>query len=157
MFFVYFNRLLWMNALGGKRRAQIIGTKTAKDWSRFLSNINNHWASAQKITLVMDNLNTHTAGSLYETLPPAQAKALLERFEFIYTPKHGSWLNMAEIEINSLIQQCLNRRIGDIEEMRTEVTAWQREQNQAAQMIRWHFTTDDARIKLHRLYPTFED
>jgi len=88
---------------------------------------------------------------------PAQAKALLERFEFIYTPKHGSWLNMAEIEINSLIQQCLNRRIGDMEEMRTEVTAWQREQNQAAQMIRWHFTTDDARIKLHRLYPTFED
>ncbi|MDR2676347.1 MAG: transposase, partial [Opitutaceae bacterium] len=110
----------------------------------------------RKITLVQDNLNTHTAGPVHESLPPARARELLERFEFIYTPKHGSWLNMAEIEINSLIKQCLDRRIPDIEQMRAEVAAWQRQRNDANQVMRWRFTTDDTRIKLHRLYPTIE-
>jgi hypothetical protein len=101
-------------------------------------------------------ISTHTAGSVHESLPPAPARALLERFEFVYTPRHGSWLNMAEIEINRLIRQCLDRRIPDIEQMRAEVAAWQRQRNDANQVIRWRFTTDDARIKLHRLYPTIE-
>ena len=104
----------------------------------------------------MDNLNTHTPGSLYETFIPAQAKEILERFEFVYTPKHGSWLNMAEIELNVLIRQCLSHRIGNIEQMRREIGCWQVQRNNLGAMIDWQFTTDQARIKLKRLYPTFE-
>jgi hypothetical protein len=102
----------------------------------------------------MDNLNTHEPGSLYETFRPGVAKSLWDRFEFIYTPKHGSWLNMAEIELNVLIRQCLDRRIDNIREMRREVAAWQAARNTARAGIDWHFTTRDARIKLKRLYPT---
>ena len=142
--------------LAGKRLREVSVTKTAADWPRFLQAISTHWPEAEKITLVQDNLNTCTAGSVYENLPPGQARALLQRFEFVYTPKHGSWLNMAEIEINSLIKQCLDRRICDIEQMRSEVAAWQQQRNQAKQIIHWRFTTEDARIKLHRLYPTIE-
>ncbi|MDR1280702.1 MAG: transposase, partial [Opitutaceae bacterium] len=138
-----------------KRLAEVISTKKAADWTGFLQSISAHWPGAEKITLVQDNPTTHTAGSVYETLPPAQARALLERFEFVYTPKHGSWLNIAEIEINSRVKQCLDRRIADIEHMRSEVAAWPQQHNAAKLIIRWRFSTDDARIKLHRLYPTF--
>lgn len=150
------NVFMAVEPLAGKRLAEVIATKKAADYTGFLQAISTHWPEAEKITLVQDNLNTHTAGSVYETLPPAQARALLERFEFVYTPKHGSWLNMAEIEINSLVKQCLDRRIPSIEQMRSEVSLWQHQRNDAKDIIRWRFTTDDARIKLHRLYPTIE-
>ncbi len=102
----------------------------------------------------MDNLNTHKPGSLYEAFPPDKAKKLWDRFDFVYTPKHGSWLNMAEIELNVLIRQCLNRRIPDIATVATEVEAWQNHRNTQNATINWRFTTKDARIKLRRLYPT---
>ena len=108
----------------------------------------------KKIILVMDNLNTHTPGSLYETFIPPKAKRLMDRFEFVYTPKHGSWLNMAEIELNVLIRQCLSRRIGSMEVMSKEVEYWQKQRNTFGAKIDWQFTTEDARIKLKRLYPT---
>jgi len=104
----------------------------------------------------MDNLNTHSPGSLYETFLPNEAKKLWDKFEFVYTPKHGSWLNMAEIELNVLIGQCLNRRIDNIEDVKTETAAWQKFRNNRNAKVTWQFTTEDARIKLSRLYPTFE-
>ena len=104
----------------------------------------------------MDNLNTHTPGSLYETFPPNEAKKLWDKFEFVYTPKHGSWLNMAEIELNVLIGQCLNRRIDNIEDVKTKTDAWQKFRNNRNAKVNWQFTTTDARIKLSRLYPTLE-
>jgi len=105
----------------------------------------------------MDNLNTHIHGSLYETFPPAKAKALWDRFEFVYTPKHGSWLNIAEIELNVLTGQCLKRRMDNIEFVKKEVLAWQNFRNNKNSKVNWQFTTNDARIKLSRLYPTLED
>ena len=104
----------------------------------------------------MDNLNTHMPGSLYETFPPEKAKALWDRFEFVYTPKHGSWLNIAEIELNVLTGQCLSRRIDDIEVVNKEVQAWLEFRNNKNAKVNWQFTTGDARIKLTRLYPTIE-
>jgi hypothetical protein len=111
---------------------------------------------AEKITLVMDNLNTHVPGSFYEMFPPDKAKTILDRFEFVYTPKHGSWLNMAEIELNVLTRQCLNRRIDDIAVVRKEVLAWHEFRNNKNAKVNWQFTSEDARIKLSRLYPTLE-
>jgi hypothetical protein len=130
--------------------------KTKQDWACFLEDISKQYEDAEKITLVMDNLNTHEPGSLYETFPPDQAKALWDRFEFLYTPKHGSWLNMAEIELNVLGSQCLNRRIDDIEVVRKESLAWQQHRNNKGAKVNWQFTTKDARIKLRRLYPTLD-
>jgi DDE superfamily endonuclease len=105
----------------------------------------------------MDNLNTHVPGSLYETFQPYKVKAILDRFEFVYTPKYGSWLNMAEIELNVLTGQCLKRRIDDIEVVSKEVLAWQKYRNNKNAKVNWQFTTEDARIKLSRLYPTLDD
>jgi len=102
----------------------------------------------------MDNLNTHKPSALYETFPPEEAKRIWDRFEFIYTPKHGSWLNMAEIELNVLMGQCLNRRIDNTATIRKEVRAWEKDRNNKKAKINWQFRTDDARIKLKRLYPT---
>ena len=104
----------------------------------------------------MDNLNTHTPASLYETFAPDKAKALWDRFEFVYTPKHGSWLNMAEIELNVLIGQCLGRRIASIETLRSEVAAWQARCDQLKAKVDWQFTAENARVKLLRLYPTLQ-
>jgi hypothetical protein len=143
--------------LAGKRMVKITERKTKKDWAVFLEEIASHYREAEKITLVMDNYNTHTPGALYETFPPDQAKTLWDRFEFLYTPKHGSWLNMAEIELNVLIGQCLNRRIDDIEIVRSESSAWQEFRNNKDAKVNWQFTTKDARIKLDRLYPTLND
>jgi len=142
--------------LAGKRLVTITERKTKRDWAVFLERIAGHYCNADRITLVMDNLNTHEPGSLYETFPPEQAKALWDRFEFVYTPKHGSWLNMAEIELNVLVGQCLNRRIDNIEVVRTEVNAWQKHRNNRQAKVNWQFTAKDARIKLARLYPTLE-
>ncbi len=127
---------------------KITERKTKKDWSYFLSEIARGYKSAEKITLVMDNLNTHSPGSLYETFLPNEAKKLWDKFEFVYTPKHGSWLNMAEIELNVLIGQCLNRRIDNIEDVKTATTAWQKFRNNRNAKVNWQFTTADARIKL---------
>ena len=142
--------------LAGKRRVKITERKTKKDWAQFIQEITHLYRNAEKIILVMDNLNTHTPGSLYETFCPDQAKALWDRFEFVYTPKHGSWLNMAEIELNVLIGQCLGRRIDQIEEVKREVFAWQEHRNNKMAKVNWQFSTEDARIKLSRLYPTLE-
>jgi hypothetical protein len=142
--------------LAGKRMVTVTERKTKQDWSCFIEKIAEQYESAEKITLVMDNLNTHSPGALYETFPPEKAKALWNRFEFVYTPKHGSWLNMAEIELNVLTGQCLNRRIDKIETVRKEVRAWQKSRNNKNAKVNWQFTTDDARIKLTRLYPTFD-
>jgi transposase len=148
------NVFLAVEPLAGKRSLRITERKTKTDWASFLEEIADHYRRAQKITLVMDNLSTHGPGALYETLPPAAAKALWDRFEFVYTPKHGSWLNMAEIELNVLNRQCLNRRIDTVSEMQSEVDAWQQERNNATSRVDWQFTTAKARVKLKRLYPT---
>jgi hypothetical protein len=142
--------------LAGKRIVEITETKTKQDWASFLDDIAGQYQEAEKITLVMDNLNTHTPGSFYETFPPEQAKALWDRFDFVYTPKHGSWLNMAEIELNVLIGQCLNRRIDKIDVVRSESNAWQASRNNKGAKVNWQFRTEDARTKLKRLYPTFD-
>lgn len=142
--------------LSGKRIVKITERKTKKDWSHFLEEIAAQYESVEKITLVMDNFKTHMPGSFYETFSPEKAKALWDRFEFVFTPKHGSWLNMAEIELNVLIRQCLNRRIDNIEEVRNEADAWQNYRNNRNAKVNWQFTTKDARIKLLRLYPTID-
>lgn len=142
--------------LAGKRIVKITERKTKNDWAYFLEDIAASYHEADKITLVMDNLNTHTPGALYETFNPDKAKSLWDRFEFIYTPKHGSWLNMAEIELNVLIGQCLNRRIDNVEKVVSEVAAWQSHRNNKNAKVNWQFTTDNARIKLSRLYPSIE-
>ena len=142
--------------LAGRRMTKVTERKTKTDWAYFLDDIAQQYPQARRITLVMDNLNTHTPASLYETFAPDKAKALWDRFEFVYTPKHGSWLNMAEIELNVLIGQCLNRRIDSIDTLRSEVRAWQSHRDQLTAKINWQFTTNNARVKLKRLYPTFD-
>lgn len=143
--------------LVGTRMVKVTERKTKKDWANFLEEISVHYKTAQKITLVMDNLNTHKPGSFYDVFPPEKAKELWDRFEFVYTPKHGSWLNMAEIELNVLMGQCLKRRIDNIEFVRKEVVAWQNFRNNKDAKVNWRFTTEDARIKLAKLYPTLDD
>lgn len=143
--------------LSGKRIVKVSERKTKADWAEFLKDIAKEFVDAEKITLVMDNLNTHKPSSLYERFLPEEAKKLWDRFEFIYTPKHGSWLNMAEIELNVLNGQCLNRRIKDIDTVRREVNAWVEYRNLKESKINWRFTTSDSRIKLKRLYPTLDN
>jgi len=141
--------------LAGKRYVKVTARKTMEDWSVFLEEIASQYPYAEKITLVMDNYDTHKPGALYETFPAEKAKALWDRFEFVYTPKHGSWLNMAEIELNVLMGQCLAGRIPDMKKIETQVRAWQEERNNKNAKINWQFTTEDAQIKLRKLYPTF--
>lgn len=143
--------------LKGKRYIEIKEQKTKKDWALFIRRISDEWyRNAPRITLVMDNLKTHSPAALYETFAPAEAKRILDRFELVYTPKHGSWLNMAEIELNVLNGQCLNRHIPSIEEVIRETTAWQKHRNNKYNKISWQFTTKDARIKLKKLYPSVQ-
>ena len=141
--------------LRGKRYIKIKSSKTKKDWAYFIKHIADRlYPEAAKIRLVMDNLNTHKPSALYETFQPHEAKRIWDRFEFIYTPKHGSWLNMAEIELNVLMGQCLNRRIDNMITIRNEVKAWEQHRNNKKAKINWQFRNNDARIKLKRLYPT---
>lgn len=142
--------------LSGLRIVKITERKTKADWSEFLKQISEHYPNADRITVVMDNLVTHKPGSLYCTYSPEEAKALWDRFEFVYTPKHGSWLNMAEIELRVLMGQCLNRYIGSIEDVASESAAWCEYRNNLNATINWQFKTRDARVKLKRLYPTLE-
>jgi hypothetical protein len=150
------NIFLACEPLAGKRIVKITERKTKRDWAFFLEEIADQYETAEKITLVMDNLNTHAPGSLYETFPPDKAKTIWDRFEFVYTPKHGSWLNMAEIELNVLTGQCLKRRIDDIAVVRKEALAWQKFRNNKNAKVNWQFTAEDARVRLSRLYPTIE-
>jgi len=140
--------------LQGKRFTQITEFKTKKEWALFVKMIASKYPKANKITLVMDNFKTHVPAALYETFEPKEAKELWDRFEFIYTPKHGSWLNMAEIELHVLNGQCLNRHISTMEQVEDEVKAWEELRNNKESKINWQFTTKDARIKLKRLYPS---
>ena len=143
--------------LVGKRMVRITTNRKRVDWARFLEEIANQYKNAERIMLVMDNLNTHEPGSFYHAFNPEKAKALLDRFEFVYTPKHGSWLNMAEIELRVLTTQCLDRRIDTITKVRSEVAAWEMKRNNKNSKINWRFTNEKARIKLLRLYPTIEE
>lgn len=140
--------------LAGKRLVKVTERKTKIDWAKFIKEISEQYPLVEKIILVMDNLATHKPAALYEAFPPKEAKKLWDRFEFIYTPKHGSWLNMAEIELNVLMGQCLNRRIGDLDTMKKEIKAWENNRNNKEATINWQFTNDKARIKLKKLYPT---
>ena len=142
--------------LAGKRLVEVTQRRTKSDWAQFIKEIAENYKDVKRITLVMDNLSTHKAGSLYEVFPPEEAKRIRDRFEFVYTPKHGSWLNMAEIELNVLMGQCLSRRIDNIGEVQSEVAAWQRHRNNLDATVNWQFTTEKARVKLRRLYPTFD-
>ncbi len=152
------NIFLTSEPLTGKRYVEVTERKTKVDWAKHIKRISDEWyKDAPKIVLVMDNLVTHKPGALYEVYEPKEAKRIWDRFEFVYTPKHGSWLNMAEIELNVLMGQCLNRRIGDIETMKNEAQAWQKHRNNKEAKIKWQFTCDDARIKLLRLYPSIHE
>lgn len=142
--------------LAGKWMVRVTERKTKRDWALFLEEIADMYENAKKITLVMDNLSTHNLGSFYKIFSPDKAKALWDRFEFIYMPKHGSWLNMTEIELNFLTGQCLRRRIDRIEKVEREVSAWQKHRDSKNARVNWQFTAQDARIKLARLYSTLE-
>ena len=141
--------------LKGKRLVEVTEFKTKKDWAAFIKRIcDEMYPQAKKIILIMDNLKTHGASALYETFLPEEAKRLWDRFEFIYTPKHGSWLNMAEIELHVLNGQCLNRHIASMDVIKKEVNAWQNHRNNKDAKISWQFTNEQARIKLKKLYPS---
>ena len=148
------NLFIVCEPLVGWRHIEVTERRTKLDWARCIKElVDVHYPHAEKIVLVMDNLNTHTPAALYEAFTPAEARRLLERLEIHYTPKHGSWLNMAEIELSVLARQCLERRIPDREALSEEVGAWEEERNAAESFIDWRFTTADARIKLKHLYP----
>ena len=152
------NLFLFFEPLTGQRHLRVTDQRTAVDWAHQIRDlVDVHYPEAERITLVMDNLNTHTPASLYKAFSPKEARRILERLEIHYTPKHGSWLNMAEIEFSILSKQCLDRRIPDQATLRREVAAWERERNARSSSMDWRFTTEDARIKLKRLYPTIND
>jgi hypothetical protein len=149
------NLFLACEPLRGWRHVAVTARRTAVDWAHFIRDlVDQDYPGAERIVLVLDNLNTHGPASLYEAFAPAEARRILERLEIHYTPKHGSWLDMAEIELSVLARQCLDRRIATREELAREVAAWEAKRNAAEVTINWRFTTADARIKLKHLYPT---
>ena len=151
------NLFMFFAPLENKRRIKITDHRCRKDWAEAMKELSDQdYPDAEKIVVVMDNLNTHSPISFYETFPPEEARRLLERFEFHYTPIHGSWLNMAEIEFSVLARQCLNRRISNTACLQREVQAWSKYRNEKSTSINWRFTTEDARIKLKHLYPRIE-
>lgn len=153
------NIFLSFEPLKGKRQVKVTERRTKIDWAHYIKELvdGEDYSKAEKIILVQDNLNTHTGASLYEAFDPKEAKRILEKLEFHYTPKHGSWLNVAEIELSHLSRQCLDRRIPDHETLEKEVLLWLRQRNQEASKVDWQFTTEDARIKLKRLYPNYQN
>ena len=152
------NVLMFMEPLAGRRWIDITEHRTKGDWAHQIEELLDvRYPEAEKIVLVMDNLNTHTPASLYETFEPEEAKRLAEKLEIHYTPKHGSWLNMAEIELSVLSRQCLERGVPDFETLEREASAWQDRRDGAGITVDWRFSTDDARIKLKRLYPSFQE
>ncbi len=143
--------------LEGWRCVEVTQRRARPDWAYFVRDlVDKHFPNAEKIVLVMDNLNTHSGGSLYTAFLPQEARRILDRLELHYTPKHGSWLNMAEGEFSVLQRQCLDRRIPDMETLHREVHAWQTQRNVRKVGADWQFTTADARVKLKKLYPSFE-
>jgi len=152
------NLFVFSEPLTGWRSVSVTDRRTKADWARQIKALlDGRYAQADQVTLVLDNLNTHTGAALYEVFEPKEARRLLERLDIHYTPKHGSWLNMAEIELGVLGRQCLDRRLADKATLEREVAAWQHERNSARATVDWRFTTADARIKLKRLYPTISE
>ena len=149
------NLFMVCNPVEGWRTVEVTKQRTAIDYAHLLKKlVDDYYPEAFVITVVQDNLNTHTPSSLYKAFEPAEARRIINRLDFCYTPKHGSWLNMAEIELSILSRQCLHRRIPDLTTLREEVTSWCEERNRKETWINWRFTTEDARIKLKRLYPS---
>ena len=152
------NLFMIFEPLAGKRKVEVTERRTKKDYAECLRKISDEmYPDAERIVLVQDNLNTHTPASLYEAFEPAEAKRLADRFEFHYTPKHGSWLDMAEIELGILSRQCLSRRIDNTDDLRREVKAWEVARNALGAKVNWRFRTEDARIKLKKLYPSIDE
>jgi hypothetical protein len=145
---------LEVEPLSGRRHVQASERRTAVDWAYWIKGmLEERYPEAEQVRLVLDNLNTHCAASLYQAFEPEEARRLAERIEFHYTPKHGSWLNIAEIELSALNGQCLNRRIPKLASVQQHILAWEDDRNQRGSKINWQFTTVDARIKLRHLYP----
>jgi hypothetical protein len=152
------NLFLFCEPLQGRRWVDVTEQRTRTDWAHQIKElVDVRYPEAEQIVLVMDNLNTHTPASLYEAFDPVEARRLANKLEIHYTPKHGSWLNMAEIELSVLSRQCLDRRVPDFETLQAEVAAWQERRDAAGTKIDWRFTTEDARIKLKRLYPSLQE
>jgi len=151
------NLFMICEPLVGKRHVKVTQRRTKIDWAYCIREIVDQiYPDAEQIVLVMDNLNTHNKSSLYEAFEPAEAKRIADKLEIHYTPKHGSWLDMAEIELGILARQCLSRRIDNMEQLRDEVATWQVIRNTAEAKVNWRFTTENARIKLKKLYPSIE-
>ena len=151
------NLFLVSEPLRGQRQVRLSERRTRIDFAHCIKDVVDvHYPHAERIVLVLDQLNTHSPASLYEAFPPAEAKRLADKLEIHYTPRHGSWLNMAEIELSALQRQCLDRRLGDRVTMEHEAAAWVAARNAAGATIDWQFSTEDARIKLKRLYPSFQ-
>ncbi len=149
------NLFLAVEPLTGRRHVQVTDRRTKADWAHFIQDlVDVHYPAAERIVLVLDNLNTHVASSLYETFPAAEAHRLWHKLAVHYTPKHGSWLNVAEIELGILTRQCLGRRIADLPTLQCQTAAWEAQRNSRHRTIDWRFTTADARIKLKHLYPS---
>jgi hypothetical protein len=152
------NLFLFCEPLAGRRWVDVTDHRTKVDWAEQIrALVDVRYPEAERIVLVMDNLNTHTPAALYEAFPPAEAKRLADKLEIHYTPKHGSWLNIAEIELSVLGRQCLDRRVPDVATLQTHVAAWQDRRNATGGTVDWRFTTEDARIKRKRLYPSLQE
>lgn len=150
------NLFMFFEPLAGSRHVDVTDRRTMIDYAHSMKAlVDDFYPDAEVIRVVQDNLSTHKPAALYEAFPPAEARRILTRLEFHYTPKHGSWLNMAEIELNVLANQCLDRRIDCKQTLVSEVAAWQQQRNHFAASVDWQFTTDDARVKLRKLYPSF--
>lgn len=151
------NLFMFFEPLGGWRHVKVTDRRTKVDWARCMQElVDTHYPQADTIAVVMDNLSSHSPASLYEVFKPTQAKRILDRLEFHYTPKHGSWLNMAEVELSVLNRQCLDRRIPNKKSLVRGIAEWERTRNAADLKTNWRFTTADARIKLKRLYPSID-
>jgi hypothetical protein len=150
------NNFLFTEPARGWRKVSVVERKTSRDWAEQIKGLlDEDYPLAKKVILVCDNLNTHRPASLYERYSPEEARSLLNRLEIHYTPKHGSWLNIAEIELSALTKQCLNRRIADKETLQAETKAWEKTRNCNQKGVEWRFTAKDARVKLKRLYPIY--
>lgn len=151
------NLFMAFEPLAGRRRVKVTDRRTKIDFAQVIRElVDEQYPKAEKVVVVMDNLNTHKLSSLYEAFAPDEARRLIGRLEVHHTPKHGSWLNMAETELSVLSGQCLDRRIGEKDELRSEVAAWEQRRNTAKCRVDWQFTTTDARVKLKRLYPSIQ-
>jgi hypothetical protein len=152
------NLLMLSEPLAGWRHVKVTDRRTKKDYAQILKYlVDERYPHSQMITVIQDNLNTHVKNAVYEAFPPQEAKRLLDKLEFHYTPKHGSWLNIAEIELSVLCGQCLDQRLPDQQSLKQVLAAWEAERNAKGTKVNWRFTTQDARIKLKRLYPSLED